>query len=64
MKNVLIKTDESLILSRIYNDKEAVTYDEVLDALELLDLESDYYKNKLEDIKKSGEDYDWEKKSN
>ena len=58
LMNNEIPTRESLVLSRIYNNKEAVTYDEVLDALELLDLESDYYKNKLEDIKKSGEDYD------
>ena len=58
LMNNEIPTRESLILSRIYNDKEAVTYDELLDVLEELAMEKDYFKNKLEDIKKLGGDYE------
>ena len=63
LMNNTIPTSESLILSRRYKDKDLVTYKEVLEALEELDMENDYLKNTLEDIKASGEDYDCEKKS-
>ena len=58
LMNNTIPTNESLILSRKYKDKDLVTYKEVLEALEELDMENDYLKNTLEDIKKLGVDYD------
>ena len=64
LMNNEIPTRESLVLSRKYKDKDLVTYKEVLEALEELDMENDYLKNTLEDIKVLGEDYDWETKSN
>ena len=58
MKNVLIKTDESLVLSNLYKDRDTLSLDEILDLLENLEMENYSLKKELEDIKKLGGDYE------
>ena len=50
MKNIFIKTDESLILSQLYKDKDKVSLSEILDLLEDLQMENDKLKEEIKDL--------------
>ena len=56
MENILIKTNESLVLTELYKDKETVSLDEILNLLEYLQMDNIHLREELDDVKRDLEE--------
>ena len=56
MENILIKTNESLVLTELYKDKETVSLDEILNLLEYLQMDNIKLREELDDVKRDLEE--------
>ena len=56
MENILIKTNESLVLIELYKGKETVSLDEILNLLEYLQMDNIKLREELDDVKRDLEE--------